>query len=100
MGFHHAQFRKVEQRKVVLQEPTELDLRFHAMCLNALIARGHALVLASRLFTEEQLSGFKIHRPDIEAYVEEIERSYHEWHHGFTDAEIKTASTSIFGATA
>jgi hypothetical protein len=98
--FAVAQFRKVEQKKVILQEPTELDLRFHAMCLNALIARGHALVLASRAFTEDQLAAFKIHREDITSYVEELERSFREWHHGFADAEIRKASESIFGAAA
>ena len=99
-SFAVAQFRKVEQKRLLLQEPTELDLRFHAMCLNALLARGHALVLASRLFTDEQLAAFNIQMSDITAYVEELEQSLREWHHGFSRAEVEKASETIFGATA
>ena len=98
--FTVSQFRKVEQKRLLLQEPTELDLRNHAMCLNALLARGHALVLASRRFTDEQLAVFNIQRREIEAYVEELEQSLREWHHGFSGTEIEQASQKIFGATA
>ena len=99
-SFAVAQFRKVEQKRLLLQEPTELDLRFHAMCLTALLARGHALVLASRLFTDEQLAAFNIQMGDIKAYVEELGQSLREWHHGFSGTEIEQASQKIFGATA
>ncbi len=94
------QFRKVEQKRVISQTPSEEDLRNHALCLHALLALGHALVAESRKFNPDQLEQFAVKHADIQAYVEELEQSYREWHHGFTVGEIAEAQKKIFGATA
>ena len=94
------QFRKIEQRRLLLQKPTELDLQRHAVCLHALLAIGHALVLASRGFQVEELDQLGVRREEIEAYVAELEESLREWHHGFSEEEINQAREKLFGAKA
>jgi len=94
------QFRKIEMKRVILQAPAELDLHFHGLCLSALLAQGHALVIESLRFTPDALSQFEVRHEDIRAYVEELEQSYREWHHGFSAEEVAKAQTAIFGAAA
>jgi len=94
------QFRKIEQRRLLLQKPTELDLQCHAICLHALLAIGHALVLASKGFQAEELDELGVKREEIAAYVAELEQSLREWHHGFSETEINQAREKLFGAKA
>lgn len=93
------EFRKVEQRRIVLGSPNDFDMRFHALCLHSLLASGHALVLQSHDFDAAELKQFGVAHDQIEAYVTELEQSFREWHHGFTEAELAGARTAIFGAT-
>jgi len=94
------QFHKIEQRRLLSQKPTDVDLQCHAVCLHALLAIGHALVLGSRLFHSEELDELGVKREEIEAYVAELEQSLGEWHHGFSKAEINQAREKLFGAKA
>ena len=94
------QFRKVEQRRFVEHTPTEEDLRYHALCLQALLAVGHTLVLDAQRFSEEELAALNVRPEQIVAYVEELNQSLREWHHGLSAEEIKAAQDRIFGASA
>ncbi|MCI0535423.1 MAG: hypothetical protein L0Z50_09345 [Verrucomicrobiales bacterium] len=94
------QFRKVEQKRVISQTPSETDLRNHALCLHALLTIGHALVFESKKFQAEQLGQFGVKHSDIDAYVDELEQSLREWHHGFSGDDIVEAQQKIFGASA
>ena len=94
------QFRKVEMRRVILQPPAEPDLRYHALCLHALLAIGHALSIQARQFKPEELDLFGVKHDEINAYVSELEQSFREWHHGFAEAEIEEARRGIFVAAA
>lgn len=90
------QFRRTEQKRLVLASPTPTDLEFHATCLHALLAVGHALMIHSRDFKPEDLAAFKIKHEEVEAYVQDLEQSYREWHHGFSNSELEKARQSIF----
>ena len=92
------EFRKVEQRRIVVGSPNEFDWRFHALCLHSLLATGNALILTSHAFDADDLKRFGVSHADIEAYVAELEQSFREWHHGSTDAEVAAAQKAIFGA--
>jgi hypothetical protein len=94
------QFRKIELRRIILQPPSEADLRYHAWCLHALLAIGHALVIQARGFKPEDLDRFSVKHEEIEAYVTELEQSFREWHHGFTPGEVGHATREILGAKA
>jgi hypothetical protein len=94
------EFRKVETKRVVLGTPTEHDLRFHAICLHSLLALGHALVGQSEDFSKEELSHCNVDHRHILAYVEELELSFREYHHGFTEDELKAAQAKIFSVAA
>ena len=94
------EFRKVEQRRIILGTPNAYDRRFHSLCLHSLLAGGHALVLHSEDFTPEELKQFGVVHEDITAYVAELEQSFREWNHAFTEAEIGNAQQAIFGGTA
>ena len=94
------QFRKLEQRRMLLQSPTPEDLRNHAICLHALLAIGHALVLESKKFKPEELERFQVRHDEVEAYVEDLKHSLAEWHHGFGDVEVAEARKLIFGGAA
>jgi hypothetical protein len=91
------EFRKVELERMIKGDPTEIDFRFHAICLHSLLAMGHFLILRSEEFEKKELEPKRLDRGQIEAYVEELEQSFREWHHGFEDAEIKAAQAIIFG---
>ena len=97
-NFAVREFRKVEQRRIVLGSPNEFDMRFHALCLHSLLVTGHALILQSHDFNAEELKQFGVAHDQIEACVAELEQSFREWHHGFTEAELTEARTAIFGA--
>jgi len=73
-------------------------LQYHAICLHALLAIGHALVLASKGFQAEELDELGVQREEIATYVAELEQSLREWHHGFSEAEINQAREKLFGA--
>lgn len=94
------QFRKIEQRRLLLQKPTDVDLQFHAVCLHPLLVIGHTLMLGSRLFQAEELDNLGVKHEEIEAYVAELEQSFREWHHGFSEAEINQTREKLFGAKA
>ena len=79
------QFRKIENKRIILGTPKPIDLQFHALCLHALLTIGRALVIESKRFQGEDLTKFQIKHEEVEAYVEELEQSLREWHHGFTE---------------
>ena len=94
------QFRKIEQRTFILAEPTPTDLEFHALCLHGLLMIGRSLVLESRQFEPEDLARFQVKDDEIEAYVEDLEQSFREWHHGFSKEELeKTRRLLKLGVT-
>jgi len=90
-------FRKVEMKRFIIGTPNELDFKFHAICLGALVSLGSALSFSARGFAVEELQKFNVTRDQIEAYVEELKQSFREWHHGFTKPEIKSLKNLIFG---
>jgi hypothetical protein len=94
------QFRKIEQKRVVLGSPTEMDLHFHALCLHGLLTIGRALVIGSKDFTADELAKLQVRHDEIAAYVEELEQSLREWHHGFTDGELKRVREAVLGGPA
>jgi hypothetical protein len=94
------QFRKIENKRIVLGTPKPIDLQFHALCLHGLLAIGRALVIDSRRFKPDDLVKFQIKHEEIEAYVEELEQSLREWHHGFTEGELAKVREAVFGAKA
>src|SRR5437867_4501706 len=54
------QFRKIEQKRIILGTPKPIDLQFHALCLHALLTIGRALVIDSRRFESDDLKKFQI----------------------------------------
>jgi len=94
------EFRKLEHKRFVLAEPDETDFRFHAMCLNAMLAIGHSLILQSRAFEKTELAQFNVTHQQIIAYVDDLEQSLREWHHGFSQKDITDAQAKIFGVSA
>ena len=93
------QFRKTELKRVIIGNPSRHDLDFHALCLHALLAIGHSFLMDSRKFDQSELAKNNIAHDHIESYVEELEQSFREWHHGLTAEEVKAAEAKIFGAT-
>ena len=94
------EFRKVELRRITLGTPTDDDLRFHSACLHSLLGVGHALIAKAHGFQPLEMSRFGVSHEQIAAYVEELERSFREWHHGFSEADLTHAREKIFGVTA
>jgi hypothetical protein len=92
------EFRKVEQRLIILGTPSEWDWHCHADCLHSLLGAGHAIILASKGFKAEELSQFGVTHSQIEAYVADLEQSFREWHHGFAEAEISELQQAILGS--
>jgi hypothetical protein len=92
------QFRKLENKRIILGTPKAIDLQFHALCLHGLLTIGRALIIDSKRFKPDDLVKFQIKHEEIEAYVEELEQSLREWHHGFTENELKQVREAVFGA--
>lgn len=99
-GLAVRQFRKVEIKRMILGNPDEADFDYHAMCLHALLAIGTALKMNVGQFEREDLIKFHVEPEHILCYVQELEQSFREWHHGFTPQELGAAKAKIFGATA
>lgn len=93
------QFRRVELNRVILGDPDKRELDLHAVCAHLLLGIGHALKMLSDDFTDEELAAFAVTRGQIAAYVEELEQSFREWHHGLTPEEVRAAEVRIFGET-
>ena len=94
------QFRKMEQKRMLLQAPTEVDVLCHKVCLHALLTLGNALLIDVRKFSEAELKCFRVRKEDVTAYVQELEQTFREWHHGFGTEEIRAVQQSIFGGAA
>jgi hypothetical protein len=94
------QFRKVELHQMVLREPDETDLRFHAICLRSLLAMGETLEVWSRSLDAEALADIQIGHDDIRALVEDLKLGLREWHHSYPPEELKRLQNIIFGGTA
>ena len=94
------QFWKVELKRIILGTPTKNDLDFHAMCLHTLLAIGRSLMLGSKDFEPAELARNHVAHDHIESYVEDLEQSFREWHHGLTLEEVGAAERKIFGAAA
>jgi hypothetical protein len=94
------QFRKVEFRRMTSGPPGDLELRYHAICLHALLAIGEALALAVRDLDARELAVIGLTHGDLEASLEELRQSFREWHHGFSETELERAREIIFGAAA
>ena len=94
------QFRKIENKRIILGTPKPIDLQFHALCLHGLLTIGRALVISSGRFKPDDLTKFQIKHEEIEAYVEELEQSLREWHHGFTEGELAKVREAVFGGKA
>jgi hypothetical protein len=94
------EFRKVEMSLMIMGQPDENDFHCHAICLHSLLALGHSLAMLSAEFNPAELAHCRVEHPDIDAYVEELEQSYREWHNGFSVEEIKAAEVKIFGGAA
>ena len=92
------QFRKIENKRIILGAPKTIDLQFHALCLHGLLTIGRALIIDAKRFNPDDLVKFQIKHEEIEAYVEELEQSLREWHHGFTESELKRVREAVFGA--
>ncbi len=92
------QFRKIENKRIILGPPKPIDLQFHALCLHGLLTIGRALIIDSKQFKSDDLVKFQIKHEEIEAYVEELEQTLREWHHGFTENELKQIREAVFGA--
>ncbi len=69
-------------------------------CLHGLLALGHSLVLQAERFSEQELTALNVRYDQLVAYVEELDQSLREWHHGLSVEEIKAAQTRIFGGAA
>jgi transcription termination factor NusB len=91
------QFRKVEQKRIIHGAPTAVDFHFQALCLHALLAIGRALILESKRFDPADLERLQIKNEEIESYVEELEQSLREHHHGFRADELDRVRRKVFG---
>jgi hypothetical protein len=91
------QFRKAEQARMLLDSPSQRDLRCHSICVCTLIAIGQSLVLQAEQLPADELSLCEMNHEQLAACVEELEQSFREWHHGFTAEEVKAAREAIFG---
>lgn len=92
------QFRKTELKRIIIGNPSQHDLNFHALCVHALLAIGRSLLVESRNFDQSELAKNNISHDHIESYIEELEQSFHEWHDGSTAEKVKAAEAKIFGA--
>ena len=90
------QFRKIEQKRIILGAPTPVDMECHALCLHGLLTMGHGLVLQSQQFKDSALAQFNVRHEEIAAYVEELEQSLREWHHGFAEKDLESVRKSVF----
>src|SRR6267154_1382705 len=94
------QFRKLEQRRIVLGSPTSADLDLHARCLEGLLTIGRALVLGAGQFQPEELARFGIKHGELSACVEDLEQSFREWHHGFSQEALEKVRAELFSSKA
>jgi len=90
-------FRRAEMALIILGNPDENDFHDHAICLHSLLAIGHSLIMVGAEFKEEEFEHLQVRHANVSAYVEELERSYREWHSGFRAEEIEAAKSKLFG---
>ena len=90
------QFRKMELKRMIQGTPTTVDLEYHALCLHALLSVGHGLRLEAERSDPEQLARFEIKPEEIAAYVEDLEQSFREWHHGFSEQDLENVRRAVF----
>ena len=94
------QFRKMEQKRMIPGGPTPIDLEFHALCLHGLLTVGHGLHLDAKRSSPEELARFEIKPEEIAAYVEDLEQSFREWHHGFSEQDLDKVRQAVFSGKA
>ena len=93
------QFRKIEDERIILNEPTAEDLLEHEACLAGLVEQGRNLVRQATKLTDAELAALHIARENLEAGLWSLQQDWDVRHHQFSEAELEAARRKIFGAT-
>jgi hypothetical protein len=91
-------FRRAETRRMVLQEPTEVDRLFHRACVTNLISFGSMLDLVASQQDQSALAERGVRLSEIKALVADLRNSYDEWHGQVPDSRIAALNERIFNA--
>jgi hypothetical protein len=99
-------FRQVERERFFENEPTENDRAHHRALLHLLIGLGEEFELRIKQISDggppgfdQELAGFGISRPNLTAYIRDLEDTFFLWYvPDFDPARTAELGRTIFGA--
>jgi hypothetical protein len=92
-------FRQIENERMIEQEPTTDDLKYHKARLAMLIAEGERLGAVIREVGLRSENSNSIKLADLEAAIEELRITHREWHEPLSEVRKAELWQGIFNDT-
>ena len=91
-------FRRVEARRMNLDDPTDIDILFHRACVTDLISFGTLIEIAAREHNPEDLYAHGVKLEYVVAILKDLQNTFDEWHGQVPDDKLDSLRDRIFHA--
>lgn len=89
-------FRRVEEGRMIRQDPEPLDLLCHKVCVTNLMSFGTMLLVLAEEHTDQELAQHGLRRDIIDSLVRDLHNTLDEWHGQVPDGRIEELKQKIF----
>jgi hypothetical protein len=93
-------FRRVEERRMVRQNPESFDLKFHKAGVCHLISFGTMLQVAAAGHQADELAKHGLHKDFLDAILKDLQNTLDEWHGQVPEKRIKELTEKLLNAEA
>ena len=89
-------FRRVEEGRMIRQNPEPLDLLCHKVCVTNLMSFGTMLLVLAEEHTDQELAQHGLRKDIIDSLVRDLHNTLDEWHGQVPDGRIEELKQKIF----
>lgn len=89
-------FRRVEEGRMIRQNPEPLDLLCHKVCVTNLMSFGTMLLVLADEHSDQELAKHGLRRDIIDSLVRDLHNTLDEWHGQVPDGRIEELKQKIF----
>lgn len=93
-------FKRFEERRLVLSDPTPQDRGQHRAALTQLLATGEKILIELGQRPEVDLAPIGVDQKNLAAAIHELRLNYSEWFSGMTEGRKREIMEEVFGVPA